>query len=227
MAETFISGADGQEVFQAQYIPKQKGPPLPDSPSMKIYLSTFPALGQVTLVDKSTSVFTALLEVDESRIKDPCQVSLWYTEGEEWQEVPMDALVEASSEPTSLQSPKSRSSLHKVYFSTPLTVNLPTTFTVKFRNGTDTSWKWVKDHQGSPDGVVMLKTVTSQSDISSDLGDYVENLNAELQVKHHLSQSPGTTLWSVEVPVEAAKGGESLFKDVMFGVPWGIGKFSR
>jgi len=228
MAEqTFISGADGNEVFQAQYIPKQKGPPASDAPSMKAYISTFPALGQVTQIDQNTSIFTALLEVDESRINDAWQVSLWHSEGKEWREVPMDPLRNVSSHPTSLQSSKNSSSLHKIYFTTPLAIHLPTNFTIKFKNGSDQSWKWVKDHQGTQDGMVMLKTTTSQESISSKLGDYVADLNPILQSKNYRSQSPGTTLWSVEAPIEAANGEDSTFRDIKFGVPWGFGKFSR
>jgi hypothetical protein len=228
MAEqTFISPADGNEVFQAKYIPKQKGPPALDSPSMKAYISTFPSLGRVTSIDHSTSVFTALLEVDEGRANDPWQVSLWHSNGGEWREVPMEPLTKASSQPISLQDSKVTSGLHKIYFTTSLAINLPTSFTIKFRNGPDKSWKWVRDHQGTQDGIVMLKTVTSQDAISRDLGDYVEDLNPILQSKNYLSQSPGTTLWSVEVVVEAADGEKSAIKNFKFGIPWGYQKFSR
>jgi len=193
---------------------------------MLAYISTFPALGQVTPIEKSTSFFTALLEVDESRVNDHWQISLWHSEGKEWHEVPMDQSLKSSSHPTCLQLP-SNSGLRKLYFTTPLAIHLPTTFTLKFRNGPNGSWKWVKDHQGSNDGIVMLKTVTSQDAISSKLTDYIENLNPALQTKNHMSQSPGTTVWSVEAPVAAADGTKSKFEDIKLGVPWGSGKFSR
>ncbi len=225
MTETYISPADGNEVFQAQYIPKQKGPPSSDDPSMKAYISTYPALGQVTQIDKSTSVFTALLEVDESRASDPWQISLWHSDGGEWREVPMDPLRGEKGSPAELQA--SKTILTRLYFTTPLAIHLPTNFTIKFRGGPDQSWKWVKDHQGTRDGVVILKTVTSQADISSELGDYVQGLNPSLTSKNYRSQSPGTTLWSVEASVEAAQGEKSTIKDVKFGLPWGAGKFSR
>jgi hypothetical protein len=227
--ETFISPADGNEVFQAKYIPQQKGPPASDAPSMKAYISTYPGLGQVSQIDKSTSVFTALLEVDESRATDPWQVSLWHSEGKEWREVPMDPLRNATAHPKSLQFSKfdSGAKLHCLYFTTPLAIHLPTSFTIKFRNGDDQSWKWVKDHQGGQDGIVMLKTVTSQNDFSSKLEDYVPGLNPVLSSKNYRSQSPGTTLWSVEAPIEPADGEKSTIKDIKFGVPWGQGNFSR
>jgi hypothetical protein len=227
--ETFISPADGNEVFQAKYIPKQKGPPASDAASMKAYISTYPPMGQVTQIDQSTSVFTALLEVDKSRAADLWQVSLWHSEGKEWRECPMDPVRNASAHPTSLQSAKPvfGSSLHRLYFTTPLAIHLPTNFTIKFRNGSDQSWKWAKDHQGTQDGVVMLKAVTSQYAISRSLEDYIEGLNPVLDSKNYRSQSPGTTLWSVEAPIEPADGEKSSIKDIKFGVPWGQGKFLR
>lgn len=226
---TFISGADGNEVFQAAYIPKQKPPTPVDHPSMKAYISTFPALGQVTQIEKHTTVFTALLEVDESRVSDPWQVSLWHSDGKEWREVPMEPSMKASNHPTTLQKSANHfgSPLKKLYFTTPLAIHLPTSFTIKFRNGSSQGWKWVKDHQGNTDGIVLLKSVTSQDAISSNLGDYVEGLNPDLKSTNHRSQSPGTTLWSIEASVEAADGEKSTFKDIKFGLPWGTGKFSR
>jgi hypothetical protein len=228
MAEqTYFSAVDGNELFQAIYIPKQKGPPTSDSPSMRAYISTFPALGQVTQIDQNTTVFTALLEVDESRASDNWQISLWHSEGKEWREVPMDLLKNSSAYPTALQSSKITSNLCKLYFTTPLAIHLPTTFAIKFKNGNDKSWKWVKEHQGTPDGIVMLKSITSRNAISDKLSDYIENLNPAVQTKHVESQSPGTTLWSVELPVKGADGDKSNIEDIKFGLPWGYGKYSR
>jgi hypothetical protein len=225
--QIFISPADGNVVFQAQYIPKQKGPPSSDSPSMKAYISTFPALGQVTQIDQITRTFTALLEIDECRSKDPWQVSLWHSESGVWHEVPMKQLMETSFQPTSLQTSKTGSNLHKIYFTTDLPRRLPTSFTIKFRSSADQSWKWVKDHQGIEDGTIIPKTITSQDAISSSLPDYVQDLNPILKSENHQSQSPGTTLWSVELPIGAADGEKPKIKDVPFGVPWGYQKISR
>jgi hypothetical protein len=222
----YYSATDGNELTQAIYIPKQKPPPASDSPSMKAYISTFPALGRVTQIDKNTNVFTALLEVDEARAADKWQVSLWHSDGKEWREVPMDPL-NSTVHPTYLGAPQSDSNLHKLYFTTPLAIHVPTTFTIKFRNNSDQTWKWVKDHQGTADGVVMLKTVSSTAAISTKLSDYIPDLNTNAQTKNHYSQAPGTTLWSVELPIKAAKGDESTFADIPFGLPWGFGKFQR
>ncbi|KAH9219222.1 glycoside hydrolase superfamily [Leptodontidium sp. 2 PMI_412] len=226
---TFISAADGNEVFQAQYIPKQKAPPASDDPSMFAYISTYPALGQVSQIQKHTTVFTALLQVDQSRASDSWQVSLWHTEGKEWHEVPMDPVIKAAAFPSELQASgvTSGNGQARLYFTTPLAIHLPTNFTIKFRAGPNESWKWVKDHQGTTDGVVMLNTVTSQDAISSELEEYITGLNPILKSKNYRSQSPGTTLWSVEAPVDGADGEKSTIKDIKFGLPWGEGKFSR
>jgi hypothetical protein len=226
---TFISGADGNEVFQARYIPKQKPPTALDHPSMKAYISTYPALGQVTQIDKNTSVFTTLLEVDASRASEPWQISLWHSAGAQWQEVPMDPLMDPTSHPTALQPAMISDGGHltRLYFTTPLAIHLPTSFTIKFRSRPDQAWEWVKDHQGTLDGTIILKSITSQDAISSELKDYVEGLNPIFKTKNYRSQSPGTTLWTVEASVEAAVGEKSTINEVKFGLPWGQGKFSR
>lgn len=236
MTENLVSPAAGEDKIEngAEYIPielipKQKAPPASDDPSMKAYICTYPPLGQVTQIDKTTTVFTALLEVDDSRASDPWQLSLWHSEGKQWQEVPMEPLRTVDAYPTTLQSSKvsSEPALTRLYFTTPLAIHLPINFTIKFRGGADQSWKWVKDHQGTADGTVMLKSVTSQDAISSDLGDFVQGLNPILKSKNYRSQSPGTTLWSVETSVEAADGENSRIQNIKFGKPWGEGRFSR
>ena len=189
----------------------------------------------MTLIDRSTcskicastQAFTAALEVDEGRANEPWQVSLWHSENAAWREVSMERIDRTAPQPTTLQVCKSYSNLHKIYFRTALPTQLPMHFTVKFRNGTDQSWKWVKDHQGAEDGLIMLKTVTSQNATSRSLKDYVEDLNPILKVGSHLSQSPGTTVWSVDLPIEAAEGEKPAIKDVKFGAPWGYQKVAR
>jgi hypothetical protein len=235
MAEPFVIPTFGEEIENgAEYIPielipKQKAPPASDDPSMKAYICTYPPLGQVTQIDKSTTVFTALLEVDKSRASDSWQLSLWHSEGKQWQEVPMDPVRSVEAHPTSLRASNSAAepALTHLYFTTPLAIHLPTNFTIKFRGGAEQSWKWVKDHQGTQDGIVMLKSVTSQDAVSSELGDYVQGLNPVLKSKHYRSQSPDTTLWSVEASIEAADGEKSRISNIKFGLPWGQGKFSR
>ncbi|RDL29785.1 (Trans)glycosidase [Venustampulla echinocandica] len=227
--DTFISGADGNEVFQAKYIPKQTSPLALDHPSMKAFICTFPPLGQVTQIDQSTSTFTALLEVDESRNSDPWQLSLWHSDGKEWVECPMDPVRNSSAHPTALQSAResSGSPLRRLYFTTPLAIRFSTHFTIKFRAGSDQPWKWVRDHQGTSDGTVMMRTVTSQDAVSGDLGDFIEGLNPALKAKNSRSQCPGASLWLVEAPIEAADGEKPAIRDIKLGLPWGKGKISR
>lgn len=222
--QVYISGADGNEVFQAAYIPKQKPPTPANHPSMKAYISTFPSLGQITEIDRNTTLFTALLEVDASRVHLPWEVSLWHSDeepGAQWKEVPLEPSKDSSAQPVSLQNKPN--GLVRLYFTTPLAIHVPTSFTVKFRDDPKSSWNWAReaDVQGIQDGVVLLKSLTSQEDISSDLGDYVEGLNPILKSKNYRSQSPGTTLWAVEAPIEAADGETSNIKDIPFGLPWG------
>ncbi|PQE06033.1 raffinose synthase Sip1 protein [Rutstroemia sp. NJR-2017a BBW] len=224
--QPFISGADGNEVFQAKYIPKQKGPPAADHPSMKAYISTYPALGQVTAIDQPATQFTALLEVDSSRAEDAWEVLLWHSNEEQSEERMMERVQDTASQPIALQS-NGPLGLHRLYFKTSLTVQSPTKFNVKFRSTSDQDWKSAQDHQGTNNGTVVLKTVTSQEQISTNLGDYIEDLNPELEVKNYRSQSPGTTIWTVQAPVKGADGIKSARKNMKFGLPWGKSKLER
>ncbi|KAH8816375.1 glycoside hydrolase family 36 protein [Xylogone sp. PMI_703] len=221
----------GDEGFQIQYILPQRTPPPPDDPSMKAYICSYPPLGQVTPIDKSTDVFTALLEVDESRATSPWQVSLWYSEGVEWKERPLTPVKSETTCSQSLQAPETTANLglKKLYFTTPLAVHSPTKFTIKFRSGPEEPWKWVHDHQGIGDGVILLKSISAQDSVSGgqSLNHYIEGLNPSFKVENCRSQSPGTTLWSVEASIEPAVGESSVIKDVVFGLPWGKGKFLR
>jgi hypothetical protein len=196
---------------------------------MKAYISTFPALGQVTHIDRNASIFTALLEIDPSRASEPWQISLWHSADSQWQEVPMDPVQDSMSYPTALQPTMmiDGNPLTRLYFTTPLVIHLPISFTIKFRGNPTQAWKWVKDHQGTLDGTIILKSVTRQDTISSELRDHIEGLDPAFRVKNYPSQSPGTTLWVVEAPIEAADGAKSNIKEVKFGLPWGQGKFSR
>jgi hypothetical protein len=218
--------SNGNEIFQAQYIPRQKVSPAADHPSMKAYISTYPPLGQVTEVSQTTSNFTALLEVDEVRANEDWQISLLHSDGGEWKETPMKLLEKESPQPIALQKPNS-GDLKMIYFTAPLTIQPPSNFTAKFRSGSSQSWKWVKDHQGLQDGVLTLKSVTNQDTMSTNLEDYVQGLNPVLKSKNYRSQSPGTTLWAVDAPIEASNGEDSTLKDIKFGLPWGLGKYLR
>lgn len=217
----------GDGGFQIQYILRQNSPPPPTDPRMKVYVSSYPPLGQVTPIDKSADVFTALLEVDGSRAASPWQVSLWYSDGGEWREQVLELVKDEASRAQSLQSPETAANTgaKKLYYSTRLAIHRETTFTIKFRSGSEDTWKWVHDHQGLEDGVIVPKSSKAQT--SSNLGDYIQGLNPNFKVEPLRSQSPGTTLWSVESSIEAAVGGKSTVKDVTLGLPWGKGKFLR
>lgn len=212
--------------YHSFHIPIQKSFANLNLLNMKAFVSSYPPLGQVTQIDTSTKLFTVLLAVDESRANEQWQVSLWHnTEGSDWKENTLAQQVEASAHPTYLQR-FSNEGLKYLCFTAPLSITQTTTFTVKFRNSSDQSWKWVKDHQGAQDGVVISKKVTSQDAISNSLEQYIEGLNPALNYENHRSQSPGTTLWSLEATIEAA-GEKSALKDIKLGLPWGVGKFSR
>lgn len=230
--EPVISGADGNEVFQAKYIPKQKELLASDHPSQKVFISTYPPLGQAIQISKNTSVFTAVLKVDDDAVSKPWQVSLLIRglgEEDKEHEYPMDRIEQTSSQPWSLytpQIPSKGASQHLYFTASPVIPDGvgPTTYNVNFRSGPDEPWVGVLGHQGSNYGVLVTDTPIQETG-SKTLAHYVSDLNSALKVVEHRSQSPSTTLWSVEASIEAADGEKSRIKDIKFGLPWGAGRF--
>lgn len=217
--------------MNALHIPKQlaaKAEQLLGGSDMKASISSYPPLGQVTILPQATTTFTVLLEVDQSRIHEPWEVAVWYTKlGSEWIEHPLLFTEhDASSKPfTVRQATTSPDELSPLYFTGVFPIAEPVTFTIKFRAGPEKQWKWVKDHQGMQDGTVLVKPDMITMDRGDKLDLYVKGLNTELEAKRVMSQAPDTMLWSVIAKVEAAKGEESTIKDMKLGYPWG--KFQR
>jgi hypothetical protein len=214
------------EVFQAVYIPKQRAAPepLPEGTVMA-HVSTFPPLGQVTQLKNSDVNFVAVLEVDQNHVSSTWEVALWYSdsshESQQWVEQALGPS-DARQTPSDLQVLQGTS---RLYYSGKLSVKSPLQFTVKFRSGPDQEWRWIRDEAGMQDGTVVINDNLDRKDTTSDLPDLIQGLNPEFRWKSVSSQSPGTRLWSVEVPVDAAHGDDSKIVDIPLGVPWG--GFSR
>jgi hypothetical protein len=212
---------DFAETFQAVFIPKQTPPPepLPDSVTMAL-VSTYPPLGQVTQLRTSEVGITAVLEVQESDASSPWEVALWHSHpaGEaQWIEHRL-SLSNPDAIPSDLQA---TSDVSRLYFDGKVTLKSSMTFTVKFRAGPDQDWRWIRDEADMDEGTIILNDNTDQKDTETGIPDLIAGFNPELKWQPHMSQCPGTRLWSVEAPVDAAHGEESAFADVPLGTPWG------
>jgi hypothetical protein len=191
---------------------------------MMALVTSYPPLGQVTFIDDTTVHFNVLLETDESRASDNWEVTLWHSQADEWKGCPLDPVGKDQNPPCTIQTSE-QAAHHRLYFTASSGIESPMTFTIKFRSAPDQPWKWLKDQQGSLDGTVISRAQIPKN-ISDDLGDFLKDLNPILHVKKVLSQSPGTSVWSITAPVEAAQGEESALVDIKLGLPW-AGKLLR
>ena len=207
-------------------------------PIMAAFVATYPPLGQVTSLQNSAVTVHAVLEVPLELAEAPWQLALWHTDGSqaEWTET---QLLPSPPDARPMDLHQANAALSRLYFKAELVVRASLNFTVKYRQGTDESeWLWTRNEQGSDDAVVVVdQKPTRDSDAedlpgesewlwvrngnSEDLPDLIHDLNPDVKWKAHLSQTPGTRLWSIEAAVDGAKGEKSSYADVPLGIPWG------
>ncbi|KAK3945452.1 raffinose synthase Sip1 [Diplogelasinospora grovesii] len=209
-----------EPVFQVAFIPVQKQITTVKPDELKAFISTYPPLGQVTQVKKGDVTFQAVLDVEKHMSQEAWEVALWHSngDGQEWIEVPLE--LGKDQRPSSLQFDDNN--LERLHFSVTLRGQSSMHFTLKFRPSPQNDWMWVRDHQDTGDGVVIVDKGSIQEKTSGDdLPDLIQNLNPDLKWKSQMSQSPGTRLWSIETSVDGAKDDQSGYADVPLGVPWG------
>jgi len=221
MVEPSVEGA----VFQAAFIPKQRIRPGAVSDDMLASIATYPPLEQVSQLAGPDVTFTALLEVPQHLAAESWELSLWHSsgEGKEWTETPfaLDETIEHAGE---LHEPSN--ALKRLYFTTrPSPVQISVNFTVKFRQGPDHGWRWIRDEQELGDGIVLVQGPEVEENSAEKLPDLIHQLNPDLTWRSHMSQCPNTQLWSIQAPVPGTKEETSAFVDITLGVPWG--KFLR
>lgn len=218
--------AEQTEVFQAKFIPRQSDPRPEYEEAMRVSITSYPPLGQVSVVNGIVAQFTVLLETDESRASGPWEVSLWHSRGTEWFDTPLDLLKDPAVFPTSLvTSSSNQGTSTSLYFRGELQLDSVTNFTLKFRTDSDQPWKWVKDQQGARDGTVIANSRIVHSK-TEELSDIVGDLNPVFKSDKVMSDTPNTSVWSVTAPAESANGDKSSFADIKFGKPWS-GKILR
>ena len=184
------------------HIPEQR-----PSPAMAWAVTTYPPLDRVTVVEHGRVRFCAQLDGVEGNV----EVEIWYSaDGAEWTAL---GLGEGHGEsPVSLQ--KGMESKQR-YFSGEMTVTSRCDFTAHVRRAG--TWEWVRDMQGFGDGTVIVK---SDSGWSDKLEDELKDLDSGWEVKTALSQSPRTSVWTLEQSIDAA-GEESKSEHFSVGTPFG------
>ncbi len=221
------NASDYGDVFQAVYIPKQRPAPEAVAPEMAAYIAVYPPLEQVTQLQDPRVTFTAVLEVPESLVKEPWQLSLWHsgtdgTEGGEWTEAVFEPS-NSGQHPTIVND--SEKAVSRLYFTIELTIESSLSFTVKFRQSPNHSWRWIREEQRLGDGLVIIGQAQVQDGETDNLADLIHGLNPDVTWKPHMSQCPNTRLWSITARIKGATDENSTFVDIPLGIPWG--KFIR
>lgn len=188
---------------------------------MTAFIATYPPLGQVTSLRGPNITVHAVLDVPRELAGAAWQVALWHAEdsGGEWSET---KLLPSSPDARPTDLHEASRGMARLYFTAELTVQSLLTFTAKYRQGPDASeWWWAKNEQGLDDGVVVVDQEPTRDSDPEDLPDLIQDLNPDLKWRGHMSQSPGTRLWSVEAGVDRATDDKSAFAEVSLGIPWG------
>ncbi|KAM0504148.1 hypothetical protein ACHAP8_002553 [Fusarium lateritium] len=205
------------DVFQKIYVAKQKPPPIPVNENMKVVLQSFPPLGQVTSIQGKSATLTTVLEIPKSRASESWEVSAWHSvDDSAWEDVLLLSIQEVSA-PQTLQT--LGDSMHRFYFSSSITFEASLKFTLKFRHSSDADWRWIRDEQGLNDGLIVNTSVGLSSNSLSDL---IPDINyKDWTIKSQLSQSPRTSLWSLEAAIASANQDDSTYRDISIGTPFG------
>ena len=187
---------------------------------MAAFIATYPPIGQVTRLQDSNVTFHAVLDVPRELSTEPWQLSLWHSngDGQQWTEAEF-LPCPPNLRPSDLDGANETTA--RLYFTADVPVESSLSFTVKFRQGQDHAWRWIRDELGLDDGVVVFDQGPASEAERDDLPDLIQDLNPNLKWKDHMSQSPGTRLWSIEAGVDAAKGDESAYANHSVGIPWG------
>lgn len=91
-----------------------------------------------------------------------------------------------------------------------------THFTVRFRNKTDETWRWVKDATGVPDGEVIFQGPLPQETTPIDL---IDGLGSDVKWSKQQSDTSDTSVWLLESPVAAAEDPKSGWSTSTLGLP--------
>lgn len=216
------SEPEAEAVFQAAFIPIQQSVAV-TSLDMVAFIATYPPLGQVSQLINADVTFTAVLEISPELVAEPWELALWHPKNDEsndgeWVEA-MFVPSGPDQRPSTVHNPGN--ALTRLYFTANLNVKISLNFTVKFRRTPNHSWRWIRDEQGLGDGIVIINQAAVQDSHTKDLPDLIQGLNPDLKWKSHMSQCPGTRLWSVQAPIAGAKDDNSAVADIPLGVPWG------
>jgi hypothetical protein len=206
------------EIF---HIPELKPKPDLVQPDRAVSVVSYPPLGQVTRVTTEDVSFFAVLDAHESLGSKPWEVSLWYSTSPAGSETWLEHSLSPSGPGQLLSTLQSVDGSTRIHFSGTISVGSSLRFTLKFRPGPDHEWRWIRDERGVDDGIIINTANAQQKESQGDLPHLIRDLNPDLKWKPLMSQSPRTSLWTLEAAVEAASEDCSAIADIPLGIPWG------
>ncbi|KAL5615024.1 hypothetical protein BROUX41_005089 [Berkeleyomyces rouxiae] len=209
-----------EQAFVSHFIAPPSVAPSDDIP---VHLASYPPLAQVTQLPAQELPFIAVLEIPPLRLHEQWEVSLWSHVGsnEYWHEIPMSPLVLPESSPPILGFLQQASdNVSRLVFAHSVALDRTFSFTFKYRSGPNQPWRWIKEETGMADGTV-ITTDLKTSEIPSNITDIIRHLNPALTVKSRTSQSPGASVWRLQLDVDAETPIESVFTETSIGIPWG------
>ncbi|KAH7320163.1 raffinose synthase Sip1 [Stachybotrys elegans] len=186
-----------------------------NNPAVTAQIQSYPPLGEVTPIPGSSATFTIVLIVPEFSGKQRWEVALWKSVDEgEWSEV-IAASVAEDKAPVDLGSPSSSPRRHN--FTAAVFFKAAIKFTLKFRPAGDSAWRWVRDELGLGDGLVISPPAPEYP----PLAELIADLNPLWKVSKCASESPRTSLWSIEAKAAPAVDDKPGITDLEIGTPWG------
>lgn len=195
-------------------------------------ITTYPPLGQVTVVPPSRREFefTVVLESSKSLPEQPWEVAIWYdhatcyaTGNNSWRALPLQRVTAC---PTVLYDNRN-TNVHRYTFEGNLPTPFPddaktykgrkVPFTVRYRINPDEPWMWVLENFGEEDGEVILQPPPDPNFLGSGPVDvkegwYTRKLQSEAPEARLYSVESGTTIpWTPEGAKEERKPLGSVF----------------
>jgi len=149
------------------------------------------------------------------------EVELWQgVPGEQWECKKMEYVAEEGSQEEAILSvgrlsQKPKKHVFTLDLSRPTSGQTETRFTVKFRNESSSSWKWVNDQFNIPDGSIYWQ---QDSKPSNDFHYYVTGTDLNVQIKEVMPQTPDTLLWTLSFPIGPAHDENSCFANYKLGL---------
>jgi hypothetical protein len=92
-------------------------------------------------------------------------------------------------------------------------------FTIRFRSGGSGDWKWVSDHFGLRDGMLLWQSERYiGASTEHQLSEFIQGLDSAIQVERQKAETPDTLLWSLSIPISGASDQNSAFADSNLGI---------